>query len=360
MIERTFMSVAPKGLDQVWTTMCGSCANEIAYKAAFMHFRHKERNGADYTEEEFSSCLKNEAPGSPDNLAILSFKGGFHGRLFGSLSTSRSKPIHKVDIPAFDWPAAPFPRLQYPLSKFAKENKLEEEKCLEELKKVIKTSKKKIVAMIIEPVQSEGGDNHASAEYFRGIRKIAKDNDITFIVDEVQTGVGATGKFWAHEHWGLTDGPDIVTFAKKMQSGGFYHKLQYRAPQVNRNQNTWMGDPIRTLQLEVTLNEIKKNHYVENARITGDYLYKQLLKMEETDYKGLLQNVRTIGTYGAFDLPTPSQKDKYLQVIKNKGVQMIACGDRSVRIRPMLVFQPKHADIFLSKLRETLDVLKKE
>eukprot|EP01129_Flabellula_baltica_P008139 TRINITY_DN3203_c0_g1_i1.p1 TRINITY_DN3203_c0_g1~~TRINITY_DN3203_c0_g1_i1.p1 ORF type:complete len:501 (-),score=121.85 TRINITY_DN3203_c0_g1_i1:33-1535(-) len=358
LIESSYMSVAPTGLDQVWTTMCGSCANEIAYKAAFMHFKHKERGGSDYTTEEFASCLKNEAPGSPD-LAVLSFEGGFHGRLFGSLSTSRSKPIHKIDIPAFNWPSAPFPKLKYPLEKYKEENRLEEERCLEALDQTLRNSKKKVVAMIVEPIQSEGGDNHASPEFFRGIRQIARNHDVTFIVDEVQTGVGPTGKFWAHEHWGLEDGPDIVTFAKKMQSAGFYHKLEYRAPQVNRNQNTWQGDPVRALQLDVILKEIRENKYVENAQVTGEYMLTNLLDLQER-YSEVLMNVRMVGTFGAFDLPTPELKDKFLQIIRNNGVEMIACGDRSIRIRPMLVFQPKHASIFLTKLEEALTLLKKE
>jgi 4-aminobutyrate aminotransferase/(S)-3-amino-2-methylpropionate transaminase len=219
-IQSSFMKVAPKGLDQVWTAMCGSCSNETAYKAAFMYYQHKKRGGKDFSEEEFSSCMKNLPPGAPD-IAILCFQGGFHGRLFGSLSTTRSKPMHKVDIPQFDWPVVPFPRLKYPIEKYVKENREDEDRCIQELKNLIKTYKKPIAGMIVEPIQSEGGDNHASPYYFQSIRKLAKDNGIVFIVDEVQTGLGATGKIWAHEHWGLSDPPDIVTFAKKCKHVDF-------------------------------------------------------------------------------------------------------------------------------------------
>jgi 4-aminobutyrate aminotransferase/(S)-3-amino-2-methylpropionate transaminase len=95
LLEEGLLSVAPKGLNQVFTAMCGTCANECAYKAVFMSFMHKKRGGKDFTDEELQSCMNNQKPGSPE-LAILSFKGGFHGRLFGALSTTRSKPIHKV------------------------------------------------------------------------------------------------------------------------------------------------------------------------------------------------------------------------------------------------------------------------
>jgi 4-aminobutyrate aminotransferase/(S)-3-amino-2-methylpropionate transaminase len=119
--------------------------------------------------------MKNQAPGTPD-LAALSFTSAFHGRLFGSLSLTHSKAIHKVDIPAFDWPAAPFPALKYPLEEYTKENQQEEARCLDELEKIIVESKEKkpIAAVIVEPVQSEGGDNHASPAFFQGIRSITK------------------------------------------------------------------------------------------------------------------------------------------------------------------------------------------
>jgi 4-aminobutyrate aminotransferase/(S)-3-amino-2-methylpropionate transaminase len=101
ILETGMLSVAPRGLDQVFTAQAGSDANELAYKAAFMWKRQQERGGSevDFTAEEMSSAMNNAAPGAPQ-MSIMSFKTGFHGRLFGSLSTTRSKPIHKLDMPA--------------------------------------------------------------------------------------------------------------------------------------------------------------------------------------------------------------------------------------------------------------------
>jgi len=280
LIKSSFMSVAPKGLNQVFTAMCGSCSNETAYKASMFYYQSKKRGNREFNEEEFSSCMKNLPPGAPD-IAVLSFEGGFHGRLFASLSTTRSRPMHKVDVPQFDWPMAPFPRLKYPLKKFEKENKAEEERCIKELERIVKSYHKPIAAMIVEPIQSEGGENHASPNYFQNIRRIAKENEITFIVDEVQTGVGVTGKFWAHEHWNLRDPPDVVTFAKKMQACGFFHNLELRPTLPFRNFNTWMGDPVRALQLDTTLNYIKENNLIENTKITGEFLLSGLFEIEK-------------------------------------------------------------------------------
>jgi 4-aminobutyrate aminotransferase/(S)-3-amino-2-methylpropionate transaminase len=221
ILETGILTVAPKGLNQVFTGTTGSDANELAYKAAFMWKRQQERGGpgVDFTDHEISSSMLNQTPGAPE-LSILSFSSGFHGRLFGSLSTTRSKPIHKLDIPAFDWPHAPFPMCKYPLDQYAEENAREEQRCLDETERLIKEWHNPPAAVVVEPIQSEGGDNHASPNFFRGLRELTKKHNILFIVDEVQTGVGATGKFWAHEHWGLSSPPDMVTFSKKAQAAG--------------------------------------------------------------------------------------------------------------------------------------------
>lgn len=167
-------------------------------------------------------------------MTILSFKGGFHGRLFGSLSTTRSKAIHKLDIPAFDWPACSFPSRKYPLEDHQAENAEEEARCLRAVDETISTWEAKgrpVAAIIVEPIQSEGGDFHASPAFFRGLRELTKKRGVFMICDEVQTGVGATGTFWAHEKWGLDaeNAPDMVTFSKKAQASGFYHRLATRA-----------------------------------------------------------------------------------------------------------------------------------
>jgi 4-aminobutyrate aminotransferase / (S)-3-amino-2-methylpropionate transaminase len=243
ILETGILRVAPPGMDQVFTAQAGSDANELAYKAAFMWRRRQERGGPDvaFTEEEMQSSMNNASPGAPQ-LSIMSFKTGFHGRLFGSLSTTRSKPIHKLDIPAFDWPQAPFPVLKYPLAEHAAENAAEEQRCLDEAEHILTSYHHPVAAIVIEPVQSEGGDNHASPAYFRGLREITKKHNVLMIVDEVQTGVGATGKFWAHEHWGLEHPPDMVTFSKKAQTAGYYFgNNELRPNKAYRQFNTWMG-----------------------------------------------------------------------------------------------------------------------
>lgn len=122
MLEQGILQQAPKGFLYCHIMMCGSCSVEGAFKSSFLAYKKKQRGGAGYTDEEISSCMMNEKPGS-GNLSILSFKYGFHGRMFGSLSATRSKAIHKLDMPAFDWPCAIAPRYKYPLEEFEEYNK---------------------------------------------------------------------------------------------------------------------------------------------------------------------------------------------------------------------------------------------
>lgn len=99
-------------MDEVTTMMCGSCSNENALKVAFIYYAERERmlmgDSAPSQIEMDQSCMFNQPPGSPI-LSVLSMKNGFHGRMLGSLSLTHSKPIHKLDIPAFDWPVVDFP-----------------------------------------------------------------------------------------------------------------------------------------------------------------------------------------------------------------------------------------------------------
>ena len=347
ILKTGILKAAPKGLNQVFTAMAGSDANETAYKAAFMYHRQQQRGGpeVEFTEEELKSTMDNQLPGSPQ-LSILSFKSAFHGRLFGSLSTTRSKPIHKLDIPAFDWPQATFPSLKYPLEDNVQENAQEEQRCLQEVERLIKEYHNPVAAVMVEPIQSEGGDNHASPAFFQGLREITKRTNVLFIVDEVQTGVGATGKFWAHDHWNLQTPPDMVTFSKKAQTAGYYFgNPDLRPNKPYRQFNTWMGDPSRALIFRGIIEEVERLGLVENTRITGDYLYAGLERLSQK-YPQHFQNLRGKGqgTFIAWDTP---KRDEFLAKAKSVGVNIGGSGASAVRLRPMLVFQKHHGMKFL-------------
>lgn len=358
ILRSGLLKVAPKGLDQVFTAMAGSDANETAYKAAFMWKRQQQRGGhhVEFTEEELTSSMNNKSPGAASELSIMSFRTAFHGRLFGSLSTTRSKPIHKLDIPAFDWPQATFPLLKYPLEEHVEENRKAEADALAEVEHLIQTWHLPPCAVIVEPIQSEGGDNHASPEFFRGLREVTKKHGVLLIVDEVQTGVGATGKFWAHDHWDLPSPPDMVTFSKKAQTAGYYYgNPELRPNKPYRQFNTWMGDPARAILFRAIIEEIKANDLVSQTARVGDYLYGKLAGLSKK-YPGQFANLRGKGqgTFIAFDNP---KRDEFLKKAKSFGINIGGSGVSAVRLRPMLTFEEKHADILVEALEKIVQSL---
>ncbi|RKK67959.1 4-aminobutyrate aminotransferase [Fusarium oxysporum] len=347
LLEEGVLKVAPRGAPYVWMAMSGTEANEGAYKAAFIWYRRRK----DWTEEELRTCMLNQSPGSPD-LAVLSFKSAFHGRMFASLATTRTKTIHKLDIPTFNWPQAPFPLLKYPLKDHVGENKKEEQRCLDEVKRLLDSWHCPVAAIIVEPIQSEGGDNHASPEFFKSLQQITKDRGMVFIVDEVQTGVGSTGKFWAHEHWDLPSPPDIITFSKKFQAAGYYFSNPELRPEVAfRLFNTWLGDPCRAVLAKGIVEEIESRNLVQQAAEVGTYIREKLAELAATKPKEF-GNVRGSGTIIAWDLESTEARNDVVAALRRRGVIVGTSGDRSIRLRPMLIFEKKHADILLNALKE--------
>lgn len=263
-------------------------------------------------------------------------------------------------------------------------------RCLGQVEETL-SRERDIVAMIVEPIQAEGGDRHASPAFFRQLRALAKKYNALFICDEVQTGGGHTGTMWAHEHWNLQDPPDIVSFAKRMQTAGYFLRPGLRPPQPYRIFNTWLGDPVKMISLRAMLEEMERDHLLENVRVTGKYMLDGLHEIAER-HPHVIQSVRGIGTFQAFDLPMPAVQMDLIKRMRNKGVLLgvglpnhtnkeqqqspsltishafspqqhplqQVCGHASVRIRPSMVFRPKHADIFLNILDDVVGEMAKE
>ncbi|PZC84408.1 hypothetical protein B5X24_HaOG204982 [Helicoverpa armigera] len=364
-LRDVLLSVAPKGCNQVMTMMCGACSVESAFKAAFIWYCTNKRGGkTTFSDEELKSVMDNKAPGAP-KLAIMSFKapllqGAFHGRTFGALATTRSKAIHKLDFPSFDWPCAIFPHYKYPLEEHKRENEEQDKKSLAHVCELFEKWEKKgipVAGVIVEPIQSEGGDNHASPEFFQQLQAICASKCAALILDEVQTGCGPTGKMWCHEHFNLPSPPDLVTFSKKMLTGGYYARPEFKPPQAYRIFNTWMGDPSKLILLEQVLKVIKTEKLLDLVQCTGKVLKCGLHELE-CEFPDKINSVRGRGTFLAFDATSPEMRDKIMGNLKKNGVLGGVCGTTSVRLRPALTFAPKHAEIFLDILKKSLQQIK--
>ena len=354
-LERSLAHITPAGMDGILTVTTGAEALENAFKIAFLEVMRRRRGGPPSTEEQEASMLN--AQTEANALKILSFEGAFHGRSLGALSATRSKAIHKVDFPAFDWPVAPVPANTFPLAAHAEENERREAESLAKVEQLLVAAAGTIAGIVVEPIQGEGGDRHASPAFFRSLQRLAKQYGALLIVDEVQTGGGGTGLWWEHTRWELPEPPDVVTFSKKMQVGGCYFRKELMPDLPYRIFNTFLGDPLRLAQLEVIIEVVERDGLLENVRRTGAYLLQQLESLAQ-EFPELVSQARGQGTWCAFDLPDSTLRDRLVERLRQRGLEMGGCGSRSIRFRPALILQPRHVDEAMALLRSTLAELR--
>jgi len=355
-LDQSLIRVAPPGCENVQTMMCGACSNEHAFKTVFMAYRRKQRGGADPSQEELESCLVNAEPGCPP-LTIMSFSNAFHGRTGYTINCSHAKWSHRLDLPAIDWPFADFPQLKYPLEDHILENEQEENRCLQTVRDKFEEynyqKKRPVAGVLLEAIQAEGGDKYASPRFFRELQSIIKEYGAYMIVDEVQTGTGATGEMWYHTTWDLPSPPDAVTFSKKALTGGFYHVDELRPQEGYRVFNTWMGDPSKIVLLEALIKTIEEDFLLENVKDVGSYLSRNLLELQN-QYPNQLHAARGQGSFQAVDLRDATHRESIRNGLLQKGILTGTCGDHTLRLRPTLIVQKHHVDIFLDALDRTL------
>jgi 4-aminobutyrate aminotransferase/(S)-3-amino-2-methylpropionate transaminase len=349
LVENTFMRIAPTGMTRVVTVTTGAEAVENALKAAFVWKMRQKRGGAPPTDADVAACMLNRQPGV-NALKVISFEGGFHGRTLGALSATRSKPIHKLDFPAFDWPVVPFPANRFPLHEHAAANREAEARSLAAVEAALQGGD--VAALIVEPIQGEGGDRHASPAFFAGLRRLTTQYGAAFVVDEVQTGCGATGRWWAHATWDLPEPPDLVTFSKKMQVGGYYAREAFHPEAPYRIFNTFLGDPLRAAQLGVVVEVIERDGLLAHVERTGEALLDGLRGLAER-YPALVSGARTAGTFAALDFRDGKARDRLIHLVRQRGLEMGGSGDRTLRFRPALILGPRHVAEALEILDRT-------
>ena len=290
----------------------------------------------------------------------IHFKQAFHGRSGYTLSlTNTSDPRKYQYFPKFDWPRIINPHLNFPITDENLEETIKNENlALLNITEAIISNPDKVVCIIIEPIQAEGGDNHFRDEFFIELRKICDDNEILLIFDEVQTGIGITGKMWAFEHF--TAKPDIISFGKKTQvCGVLANKEKFDEipnnvfKESSRINSTFGGNFIDMLRFQLVLEVIEKENLVENAKVVGEYLLEGLQNLAKK-YPEKVSNPRGRGLMAAIDLPSGEQRDKIREVLYEDGLIILACGDRAIRFRPHLNVTKEEIQIALDKIENNL------
>lgn len=330
---------APAGMSRVYCVDAGGEGVESALKAAFI--RHGERRRVALGQPANPLELPAEAQAAAmDNAGtdavVVTFSGAFHGRGLGPLSGTHSKVIHKADLPAFPWPMIPFPASTFPLATHAEENQRREAESLAALDRVLEANHGRVAAILVEPIQSEGGDRHASPAFFQAVQQKARAAGAAFILDEVQTGGGTSGTLWCHEQLSLPMPPDMVCFGKKLQMGGFFATAEYDIRQFGRMYQTRNGDRARALLGLATLQTIRDDGLLANVRETGAYFLARLDELAAR-FPALITQPRGRGFLLAFDLPTVAARDDLLARCLRRGVFASYTGVRSVRLRPHLI-----------------------
>jgi L-lysine 6-transaminase len=289
---------------------------------------------------------------------VIHFREAFHGRSGYTLSLTNTDP-RKTDLfPKFAWPRIDNPKLRFPVTPEVEHDvRAAEEVALDQVRRAFADHPDDIAAIIIEPIQAEGGDNHFRPEFLRALQRMADENECFFIVDEVQTGVGLTGRMWAHEHFGLK--PDAMSFGKKTQCCGCLvgPKVDREPANVfntaSRINSTFGGNLTDMVRFGRFLEVIDEERLVDNARTVGAYLLAGLQGLQ-AELGGLMSNARGRGLMIAFDLPTPEQRDRAHQRIIDEGLLLLVCGPRSIRFRPPLNLGASEADTALDLLRRAL------
>ena len=278
---------------------------------------------------------------------IIHFRNAFHGRSGYTLSLTNTEEQKIKYFPKFDWPRIDSPAIRFPLEENLDSLIEEEKKSVDQIKKAISDYPDDIAAIIIESIQSEGGDNHFRGEFLAELKTIADESELMWIFDEVQTGVGLTGKFWAYEHLGVK--PDMIAFGKKMQVCGFLSSTRIDDIEENvfkssgRLNSTFGGNLVDMARTTIYLEIIRDEGLLEKAEVTGKHLLYRIEALQD-EFSGFVSNARGRGLLCAFDLPTSDDRNQLVEKIMDNGALILGCGEKSIRFRPSLNISTDNID----------------
>ena len=298
------------GMDRVFFTNSGTEAIEGALKLAIRYAYDKD------------ACHDHE---------IIAMEHSFHGRSMGALSVTGNAHYQEPFRPLIGG------------IKFAKFNDLESVKAM---------MTEKTCAVILEPLQGEGGIYPAAPEFLQGLRRLCDEHGMLLIADEVQCGMGRTGSMFYYQQLGVT--PDVVAVAKALGNGvpvgAFLCREHCAALVPGDHGSTYGGNPLVCAAAERILTIFEEDHILDNVKTTGAYLWEKLEKLKENnphivDHRGagLIQGLEFDGPVGEIILK--AQKE---------GLILINAGANIIRFIPALIAKPEHVDEMMEKLLRCL------
>ena len=332
--------IAPPGTPRHFVVNTGAEAVENAIKAALL--------------------VRARTAGEKEGGVIVSFEGAFHGRTLGALAVTHRKKA-RLGFPTFDWPQAIFP-MDDPSAPVATQRR--EERSLRQVWEILRghgrreafaeelarvdaflagagdvasfvaaerervgmeavRRARRVAAVLIEPVQGEGGVRLATARFFRRLRLLTLVYDVPLIFDEVQTGFGATGRLWAHEHFDLPAPPDVVTWAKKAQNGVLFvsEALAVFFQEEKKFNTTWEGDSVGMIRLMATMDRLN----LDEVRQTGE-IARSALEGLRARYPEIILKVRGLGVMLAFEVARSDWRDVLRDRAFRRGLILLPAG----------------------------------
>jgi LysW-gamma-L-lysine/LysW-L-ornithine aminotransferase len=304
---KKFSKIAPKNLQKTFFTNSGTESVEAALK-----FSRK------YT-------------GKP---GVLALNGGYHGKTFGSLSVTYNEKYRKSFLPLLD-------NMQF--IPYSESNTISE---------IVTKTNNKIGTVIVEPIQGETGIIMPPSDFLKDIRNICNENDLVLIFDEIQSGLGRTGKMWAGQHWDVE--PDIMCLAKGIAGGVPMGLTVMRSEileclKVGEHSSTFAGNPLACAAGSATIDSLTEDRLVSNSEIMGRIFKNGLLEIKEK-YK-IVREVRGLGMMLGVEMRF-DVKDLLLDGIKN-GILLLYSGRNILRLLPPIVMKEEE----VNKSLELIDKL---
>jgi 4-aminobutyrate aminotransferase len=274
---------------------------------------------------------------TPSLLPGVSCINAFHGRTLGALSFTLSKPVQK----------AGYPELPVLRIKFCTDDNDPE---LDSIHKLLEETK--VAFIMTEVVQGEGGYNFASSQFIQTLSRYSDQYAVPLVLDEVQSGMGRTGKWWAFEHYNVR--PDIMSAAKALQVGMSAYDTRFDPAEQGALSSTWGGGSRIDMAVgAANIEVIKKERLLENATAMGQRLQGGISDLSK-DTKSGITEVRGLGLMIGMEFESKPRRDKIINNAFRKGLLLLPAGQKSMRVIPPLIINSEEVDEGLDLLQEVV------
>ena len=290
--------------------------------------------------EAVENCIKIAMRGRPHTEFGVCFEGSFHGRTLGALSFTTSKKIYTENYPHIPRKVLSFTH-----------------NAAEELEIIIKHYGPEAVGFVLfEPIQGEGGYRPFPLELVKKLRKITKENGIPLIADEVQSGMGRTGTWWAMEQYKCN--PDIMSAAKALQVGACIAKNNEFPKEAGAISSTWGGGHVLDMAMGLqVIKTIKKNDLLTHIGNIGGYLKKRLLELQSYE---LIDDARGFGLMQAFDMYDENERNNMVVECFRNGLVVLGCGHKGIRLIPPYITTKNEIDEAIGVIDMALKKVRKK